>query len=403
MRVIPLLDKIKNNIFSEKPIFDKRKNEYYGSVYRFYGIIGTVLLVCAGVFVLMSVVLGYQELTYENIYYFAKDFDMVIKSDNYSAVTVNYGPGDNRSYCDYRGGIVAAEKYSVSVYSATGRETAIFANQYTNPAVSTSSKYILIYDADGTSFSVCNSFVVLHSENIEDRIYYADINDRGEVLIHADVTGYGSALYLYNSSFERTAAYYFNDYIVCSDLSDDGKYIVVSTVSLENGSYAGQLKFYRRGEKEAFQTYDINGELPFACGQFDSDKYYLVTDRWIRLLDIECNVIKEYFILDNQGLIDFSQSEKGLAFSIKENDSYFLTYIPLRGETITLKLNSYPSALNLGDDIIYVLYGDVVAKYDIVSGTYRLLDCAPGISNILITQGDRVFLCYPSYAVCADF
>lgn len=398
-----MLSKIKNKFFSKSSAFNEEQNKYYGSVCRYYGIISAVLLACAGIVLIGSVIFGYKELTYENIYYFAKDFDMVIKSDSYNAVVVDYGPGDNRSYYGYRGGIVAAEKYLVSVYSATGRETAVFSNEYSTPMVRTSSKYMLIYDADGTSFSVCNSFITLHSENIGNHIYAADINDVGEALIHADVAGYGSALYLYNSSFERTAAYYFNDYVTCSALSADGKRILVSTLSSDDGVYTGQFKIYRRGEKEAFQSYDLKGEIPFASGQFGSDGYYLITDCGIRIFDVEGNVIKEYFLPDDQSLIDFAEDDKGVAISIKAADNYYLTYIPLRGDALTLKLNSNPTSLSLGNDVVYVLYGDVVAKYDILSGTYKLFDCAPGVSNVLITQGERIFLCYPLRAVCADF
>ena len=398
-----MLQKIKEKIFSISAPSCEKKDEYYFSIGRLYGISGIILLICAGIFVLASIVFGYRELTYENIYYCIKDFDTVIKSDSYNAITVDYGIGDNRSYYCYRGGIVAAEKYAISVYSATGRETAVLSNEYARPVVRCSSKYMLVYDSDGTSFSICNSFVLLHSEDIGNRIYSADINDMGEALIHAEAAGYGSALYLYDSGFEGAASYYFDDYVTCLDLSDDGKRILASTVSIKDGAYVSNFKIYRRGEDQAFVTYDVYDEISLECGQLASDEYYLITERGVRIFDIKGNIVKEYFISDDDNFIDFYKSESGIAISVQSDDKYCLTYIPHRGDILTLKLNSKPLSLSCVEDNAYVLYDGAVAKYDLVAGTYKLLDCAPGGVKLLTTKSGRILLCYSARAVCVDF
>ena len=398
-----MLQKIKKKIFSISAPPCEKKDEYYFSVGRLYGISGIILLICVSIFVLASIVFGYRELTHENIYFFIKDFDTFIKSDSYSAVTVDYGVGDNRSYYCYRGGIIAAEKYAVSVYSATGRETAVFSNEYARPVVRCSSKYILVYDSDGTDFSICNSFVLLHSENIGNRIYSADINDRGEALIHSEASGYGSALYLYSGDFERAAAYYFNDYVTCSALSDDGKIIFVSTTSIKDGAYACNFKIYRRGETEAFVTYDVYGEISLECGQLAGDEYYLITERGVRIFDVDGNIIKEYLISDDDNFIDFHKSESGIALSVQSDDKYCLTYIPYRGDILTLKLDSKPLSLSCVENNAYVLYEGAVAKYDLAAGTYKLFDCAPGGEKLLTTKSGRILLCYSSRAVVVDF
>ena len=398
-----MLQKIKKKIFSISVPPCEKKDEYYFSIGRLYGISGIILLICASIFVLASIVFGYRELTHENIYYFIKDFDTVITSDSYNAITVDYGIGDNRSYYCYRGGIVAAEKYAISVYSATGRETAVLPNEYARPVVCCSSKYMLVYDSDGTGFSICNSFAFLYSENIGNRIYSADINDMGEALIHAEASGYGSVLYLYSGDFKRAAAYCFNEYITCSDLSDDGKRILVSTASIKDGAYVSNFEIYLRGEDQAFMTYDVYGEISLECGQLASDEYYLITDHGVRIFDIKGNIVKEYFISDDDNFIDFYKSENGIAISVQSDDKYCLTYIPHRGDILTLKLNSKPLSLSCVEDSAYVLYDGAVAKYDLVAGTYKLIDCAPGGVKLLTTQSGRILLCYSARAVCVDF
>lgn len=398
-----MLQNIKDKFFSRSTPPLKKNEDYYFSIGRIYGIFSVILLICAGVFALTSIIFGYRELTYENVYYFIKDFDTVIKSDSYDAVTVDYGVGNDRSYYSYRGGIVAAEKYSVSVYSATGRETAAFSNEYVSPVVKSSSKYMLIYDSDGEEFSVCNSFITLHSENIGQKIYSADINDVGDALIHTEASGYGSALYLYNVDFERAATYYFNDYITCSALSRDGSRIYVSTVSVDGGQYISKFKVYRRGETEAFQEHETCGEVPLDCGQLKGDEYYLITERGVRVFNEKGDLLKEYLISDDEHLIDFYKCENGIVVSFKSKDKYCLTYIPIRGDTLTLKLDSTPLSLSCIENCVYVLYDGAVAKYDITSGTYKLFDCAPGGEALLTTQNGKLLLCYSSRAVYVNF
>ena len=102
--------------------------------------------------------------------------------------------------------------------------------------------------------------------------------------------------------------YYFDDYVTCLDLSDDGKRILASTVSIKDGAYVSNFKIYRRGEDQAFVTYDVYDEISLECGQLASDEYYLITERGVRIFDIKGNIVKEYFISDDDNFIDFYKS-----------------------------------------------------------------------------------------------
>lgn len=399
-----MLEKIRAHLLSRinyQP--DARdKGEYFSSVGRNYSVTGLAFLVLAGIFVLFSLICGYKELTYDNIYYFIKDFDTVISSESYSADAVDYGTGENRSYYCYRGGVVAAGKYTVSVHSSTGRKTADFNNEYLRPIVRTSSKYMLIYDAEGNSFSICNSFIRLYSETLDRPVYSADINDRGEALIHTSTPEYRSVLYLYNSGFDRAAAYYLNDYVTCSALSDDGKYIFAATVDATGGEYAASLKIYRRGETEPGATYTINGALPLACGSLNNG-CYIITEHGLTILDINANVIDEMPLADGQSIIEVSSDENGVAVLFCERNDYYLIYASAKGNTMTVKLDSKASCVNLCGAEVYLLYEGAVACYDLTRGTYELRECAPGVENMFVAARNCIYLCYASRAIFFEF
>jgi len=379
-------------------------NLYYRSVSFYYRFASLIL----GFFTIMVVVLflifGYREVTYDNIYYFVKDFDTVISSDNYSTDLIEYGTGENRTYHYYRGGVVAANKYAVSVYSATGRKTATFNNEYLCPLVRTSSKYMLIYDSEGRSFSVCNSFAQLYSETLDYPIYSADINNRGDLLIHSSTSEYRSVLYLYNNSFDRGAAYYFTDFIACSSISDDGNYMFCGTISTDGGKYAGSFEIYKRGKDAPVSKYSLNDCVPLKCGARDNG-CYLVTDKGFLIFDLRGNCTSEMYFPEKQDILLCSTSSDGVSIVTHDEKSSYMTYISAKGDATTVKLNTKPIAVRTNGNCVYILYDGAVEKYTIENKSYSVtvLECAPDVDDILLTTGEGVYLCYSSRALYFEF
>ena len=380
-------------------------NLYYRSVAFYYRFASLILGFLAIMFVVLFLIFGYKEVTYDNIYYFIKDFDTVINSDDYSTDLIEYGTGENRTYHYYRGGVVAANKYAVSVYSATGRKTATFNNEYLFPLVRTSSKYMLIYDSEGRGFSVCNSFAQLYSETLDYPIYSADINDRGDLLIHSSTSEYRSVLYHYNSSFDRAAAYYFTDFVACSSISNDGNHIFCGTISTDGVKYAGSFEIYKRGKADSVAKCVLNDCVPLKCGAW-GDVCYLITDKGFFVFDLKGNCASEIYFPEKNEILSCSTSPNGSAIIITHDEkSEHMIYVSAKGDSITIELNTKPIAVQSDGNCVYILYDGAVEKYTIENKSYSVTvrECVTGADDILLTTGDGVYLCYSSRALYFEF
>ena len=394
-----LVRDLKSRIVSS---FAPREGEgYYGGVERRYRAAGIVIAVALVIFVLASLIFGFREFTYQNIYYFFKDFDTVISADRYPVDAINYGSGEGRSYAAFKGGIAVADRYSVSVCSSGGRRTAEFNVGYYSPQLRASEKYLLIYESGG-AFSVCNSFIRLYSETLPGGIYAAEINAAGEVLVHTGDSRYRAVLYLYDSGFSRAAAYYISDYVTATALSADGKYILAATVDAASGNYVSALRVYRRGETEPRTILTTNGEMIMKCGAF-FDGFYALTDRGVYVVGANGKVRSHTALADGRGFVSCEASEKCLAALSRDGDGYQLVYVPSQGEGMSVRLDAVPLALGVSGRQAYVLFDGAVARYDFDSGNVDFVECTPGALDMVVTASRRVLVCYATRAVYSEF
>ncbi len=383
--------------------FAPREGEgYYGGVERRYRAAGIVIAVALVIFVLASLIFGFREFTYQNIYYFFKDFDTVISADRYPVDAIDYGSGEGRSYVAFKGGIAVADRYSVSVYSSGGRRTAGFNVGYYSPQLRASEKYLLIYESGGNAFSVCNSFIRLYSETLPGEIYAAEINAAGEVLVHTSDSRYRAVLYLYDSGFSRAAAYYIGDYVTATAISADGKYILAATVDAASGSYVSTLRVYRRGETEPRTILTTDGEMIMKCGAF-ADGFYALTDRGVYVVDANGKVRSHTALADGRGFVSCEAGEKCLAALSHDGDGYQLVYVPSQGEGMSVRLDAAPLSLGVSGRQAYVLFDGAVARYDFESGSVGFAECTPGELGMVVTAARRVLVCYATRAVYSEF
>lgn len=225
-------------------------NPYYARMSDIFHVAGFASAALLVVFILGAVIFNIKSVTYENFYYFIKDFDAVVSADDYASLSVIYSYEDNRTYAGYKGGLVTAGKSSVSVYSATGRKTATYYTGYSDPVIRSSLKYFLIYNRNGNEFSVYNSFARLYSETLEEPILAAVICDNGNFAILTSGSEYKSVIYRYNQNFEKSSAYYYNDYVTSMNLTSDGKYLAVAPAGTADGSLSSRLLTYKEKSEE---------------------------------------------------------------------------------------------------------------------------------------------------------
>ncbi len=383
-------------------------NPYYARASDIFHVAGFVSAALLVIFILGAVLLNIKSVTYENLYYFVKDFDAVVSAESHTTPFVIYSYEENRCYAGYKGGIIMSGASSVSVFSATGRKTATYYPGYAQPVIRASSKYFIVYDQGGKDFSVYNSFARLYTETLDYPILSADISEDGSFLILTSEGEYKSAIYRYGQNFQRDAAYYYNDYVISQSLTADGKFLLVSPAATSGGRLSQSLYAYPENDKNKTVLAMDMGELIVGCGGTSENSsagticYYYIGEKRIFLQGREA-VPKEITIADTEAIMLAHADQSGLVAALSEKQGYLLHSIPYRGEIVTIRLDDEPKNIKKRGNIIFVLYSDSVARYDTALGTYEVKPCAPGGEDLIISSEDFVFVCYASRAVSLGY
>lgn len=394
------LEKLKNIIM---PSSARSEGGYFAGVGRRYRLAGMAIAVLLVIFILASLIFGYREFTYQNVYYFFRELDSVLSSESYAVQSISYGSGEARSYAAFKGGVAVADRYSVSVYSAGGRCTAEFNVGYFSPQLRSAGKYLLIYSSDGSAFSVCNSFVRLYSETLDTAIYDAAINSRGEVLIHTGDSKHRAVLRLYDSGFSQVAAYRIGAYVTSAALSEDGKYVLAATVDAEGGQLTSALRAYRRGETDSVELLGVTDELILRCGAFSNDNFYAVTDRGAYVVDAAGRSVAQLPFDAGASPIIMDATGDCLTVVVGSGSDYRLVALLADGTCAEHALAACPQSLSTVGRMAYLLLDGAVAEYDLGRGTVSLLECAPGGLDMVAEAPHRVLICYAAEAAYYEF
>ncbi len=383
-------------------------NPYYARASDIFHVAGFVSAALLVILILGAVLLNIKSVTYENLYYFIKDFDAVVSAESHTTPFVIYNYEENRCYAGYKGGLIRGGAGSLSVFSATGRKTATYYPEYARPVIRASSKYFIVYDQGGKEFSVYNSFARLYTETLDYPILSVDISEDGSFSILTSESEYKSVIYRYGQDFARAAAYYYNDYVISQSLTPDGKFLLVSPVGTSGGRLSQSLYAYREKDKDKIILAKSVGELIVECGGISENSsagticYYYIGEKSIFLQGREDSPL-EIAIADTEAIMLAHADQSGLAAALSDNKGYLLHSIPYRGEMVTIRLDGEPQDIKKRGNIIFVLYSDSVARYDTASGTYEVKPCAPGGENLIISSADFVFVCYASRAVSLGY
>lgn len=383
-------------------------NPHYARAADVCHLIGYAACALLIVFLLGAVLLNIGDVTYENLYYFVKDFGAVVSTDDFGASPVIYSYAEDRTYAGYKGGIVTSGGGVVTVFSATGRKTAGFYTGYSNPRVCTSSKYILVFDLGGREYSIYNSFVRLHTGALDNPILAAAICDSGSFALLSSEGEYKSVIYRYNSRFEKSAAYYYSDYVISMSLSADGRYLIVSPVGTNRASLSSRLLLYEeRSEEPQLLDWDIPG-LVLTCGVENESSlsgetifyHYATADS---ILVGGWGDVPQKIALEGAELVCLDSDREGLAALLADKDGYVLHIIPYKGVPATVRLDEKALKISKYENMVFILFPEKAARYNIGNKELKTLSCDPGAEDIVVSSLSYIYITYASRAVSVGF
>lgn len=164
-----------------------------------------------------------------------------ISENNLKTIEIN--SEDNPKAYAYDKYIVVLEKGVLKSYDKTANEITSIDISITNPIIDSNSGYLVIGEKGGKNFCVIYQNEVLWQSKIEGSISKITVNPNGYVSIIVTNTTYKSLVIAYNNKgTELFKTYLSSTYAICSDISNNNRYLAIGEVDYSGTIIKSKVK-----------------------------------------------------------------------------------------------------------------------------------------------------------------
>ncbi len=403
-----------DEVLSEEPIdFSSPSIPYYENLANRLSFVRVVLYMVLLVFVVVTVLCNHRLITYENLYYLAKDIGAATQTAQSQADQISYPiSSSDADFVLYRGGMVIAGSEVVTAMSGSGRQTLSVNVAYAEPCVRASDKYCLTFGRGERTFSVYNSFVQVYREITEYPVYDAAVGDNGHFAIVTRSRDYTSEVIIYDGDMEKLANCHLNGYVTGLSMNREGDRLGVVSVESVNGIWETKITLIRIEKRISQESATLSGSFGSACGFVTEDRFAVVCSDRLLIWDTDATVKGEALfdgttptlcaIGDGRvailSKVDTDISENELKVFDKNGR---IVYRVSMDATHPVQISGSAVEMAFGGDILYIRTKDKL---------YRLSGNGKGLASAAISHDtltilpaeDEVLVCTPAYAARLD-
>ncbi len=384
----------------------KPHNPYYERISSALGMLQVILYLSLFAFVVLSFFRNTELITYQNFYHFFKDLNASAETvDVFNADSVSYPTADEQDFTLYRQGLAVAGNHSVSVFTATGRQTLSAQVQYRHPVAVGAGKYLLVYELGGSQYSIYNSYTQLYTGKSDYPITGAAVSDAGLYAIVSSSETYTSVVSLYNEHFSLINRYNKNGYVMDVSINEKGSLLSILTSQSKNGLFSTELMVCEPKKTEALVQKELASSLGLSCAFTKGGVSVLCTDEM--LLVSEQGALLASYSLPPGSLSGVVNSEDGIVLYIKATsvleESRLLAFDE-NGKLICNELieDELLQLSRVGDSLFYTTPSSVVRK-NLRDGTVDVHSVDTGQKQMLAVEHNMILLCSPQKAVYIKF
>lgn len=401
-----------DEVLTETPIdFSAPSIPYYENLAHRLGFIRIVLYMILVVFVTVTMVSNHRLITYENLYYLAKDIGAATLTAQSMADQISYPiSAADAEFAFFRGGVAVAGSDVVTAMSGSGRQTLSVNVAYGDPCVRASDKYCLTFGRGETSFSVYNSFVRVHHELTDFPIYDATVGNNGHFAVVTRSRDYTSEVILYDGNMEKLANLHLGGYVTGLGMNSRGDRLGVVSVESQNGLWETKITIVRVENRISQSSATVSGSFGSTCGFISEDRFAVAFSDRLMIWGSDATVKGEAMTEDREPLLVAVGSNRVALLSRNDGDlkTYTLTVYD-RSAKVSYRLDmdeSHPITqsggadhLSFGDNILYIRSGDQLFRLSANGSDLAVTSISRDTLAILPVSGEEVFVCTPAYAV----
>lgn len=285
-----LIEKEKSLAVYEGPESSEESKLAYG-----FGVARVMAVILLVVLLVATLLFGSGTISYEKVYYMFKDIGYIKSYGESAPSALNYSmPVQNQDFEVFKNGLAVAGDSEIKLFTSTGRMTLTQGSEFTNPRMSASSEYLLIYDQGRRGYSVYNSFICVRTEKLDFPISYADMAENGSFLLVTSSKTYASVVKIFDSSLQEISEYSKNDKVISASLSSDGRYAAVLSLSADGGEAFTTLSVVDAYSSAVKYSVSFRGSMPYSCDFLTDDRIAVILDDKALVFDRAGNQKAEY-------------------------------------------------------------------------------------------------------------
>ena len=239
-------------------------NDYYLTVSVRFRTAKIVCVFALCIFILSSMLIFGESMTYENARYIMRDLGQILSEDSSEpASQITFDVDGEMDYAVFRGSLVVCGVSGVDIFSPSGTKKLTDNTSFISPVAVTSEKYCIVYSLGAYNLSIYNTVARVYDMKFEFPIYDVAVSDDGYIAVMTQSNEYKCVVYMYNSDFKQIGTYNKVNYPCAVDICDKTNDLSIATFGTHNGKYITKIDSYALNSNEPVYSVDIEGRMPF--------------------------------------------------------------------------------------------------------------------------------------------
>ena len=391
----------------ESVVLKETGNEYYENISARLGIAQVILYLALFAFVILAFFSNTSLITYQNFYHFFQDLNASAETvDVLQTDSVTYPTSEKQSFALYRQGLAVAGNHSVTIFTATGRQTVSTTISYQNPVAVGTGKYLLVYEMGGTQYSLYNSNTQMLAAKTDYPIIKAAISDSGMFAIVTSAAEYTSSVALYSSRFALLNRYNKSGYVMDVAINDGGTRVAILTSSPEGGGFVTDLMIAEPGKSEAIANTRVSNTLGLSCTLTSTGRIAVLCSGGVAYLS-DHGELQFFHDFEGDIIAAAEVGEEGIVVACKKNEISEKNIVIVFDKTGKIVYNEVITeevgqpARN-GNAVFWVT-DEGITRLNLKTGEKKFIECQTDQRVLLAVNETEVLLCSPQKAIYVDF